>query len=92
MWRSGLAYDRGKISKPATLQTLNWSSGWAEKKTGRKDVSGLERVSAMPRGKGKQVAFESSRHWKRGNPDSAEVNDERSPGKIALRADKQEIQ
>lgn len=66
--------------KSATVQTLNWSRGWAEK-TGRTDGPGLEKVSAMPRGKGKQVAFESGRHWKPGNLFSADVN-ERSPEEI----------
>lgn len=88
MWRRGLAYGRGKI---ATVQTLNWFRGRAEKKTGRQDVPGLERVSAMPRGKGKQVAFESSRYGKLENLHCADVN-ERSPERIVLRADKQEIQ
>lgn len=54
----------------------NWSRGRAEK-TGRKDGPGLERVSAMPRGKGKRAAFESSRHRKLGDLD---CRPERSPG------------
>lgn len=38
---------------------MNWFRQWAEKKTGRQDVPLLEKVSAMPSSKGKQVAFES---------------------------------
>lgn len=76
--------------KSATVHTLNWSRGRAEK-TGRTDGPGLERVSAMPRGLGKQVAFKSSRPWRLGDLDSADVN-KKSPERIVLRAEMQEIQ
>lgn len=79
------------MGEVTTVKTLNWLRGQAEKKTDRQDVPGLERVSAVPRGKGKQVAFESSRHWRLENFDCADVN-ERSPERIVLRADKLEIQ
>lgn len=74
-----------------TKKTLNWFRGQAEKKTDRQDVPGLERVSAVPRGKGKQVVFESSRHWRLENLNCTDVNG-RSPERIVLRADKPEIQ
>lgn len=55
VWGSELAYGRGRV---ATVQTLNWSRGPAEKKT-RQEGHSRVRVSAPPGGQGKQQTLEA---------------------------------